>query len=125
MTAPKAFCEHRTRLVPTNAEYKASCLSNDMRGKLVAHAPGPQYLIVGCPTTYALMRRGLIRYPSRNKITPSHTMLSDEGRAVVCVILGQYADALTAAADFLDRISSSPPVVERNRELALAKFGIR
>lgn len=92
----------------TEAQDKAGLLSHDMREKLVAHAAGPRQLVVGCRTTKALQGRGLIRYPSRNKITPSETMLTEQGRQVVCVILGQYADALTAAKDFLERFASQP-----------------
>ena len=110
----------------TPAQSKAADLATKPRELLVEHVKGFVPLVRGPLeiTRGALLRRGLVRYKYSGSTSrfPVATVLTEEGREVVCVILGQYADSLIAAADFLERVASPPIVVGLERELALAKL---
>jgi hypothetical protein len=76
------------------------------RDSLVAHIEGPQQIVTGMErfTRQALISRGLLHHDPANMMTsrPSKTALTELGREVVCIILGDYADALVKA-DMLEQ----------------------
>lgn len=57
---------------------------------------------------------------------PTHTILTDLGRIVVCAVLTEYAEAIISAADFLERMGSPPtaplalPKIAKTAEETLA-----
>lgn len=109
----------------TEVQCKARDLNHAQRGVLIVHVTGKQTATRGCKTTYSLMTRGLIRYVGAkgesNSPRPTHTVITEEGREVVCAVLGEYADALVASSEFLEKISA-PSIVGLDRQLALAKL---
>jgi hypothetical protein len=102
-------------------------LKVSLRNLLIEHATGPQPIIRG-PEEHsraALLRRELIRYEWQNGVAasafPKATALTELGREVVCIILGDYADQIVASQKFLERLARKPKPVF-NREVALAKL---
>ncbi len=74
-------------------------MSKPLRDSLTAHANGPQPIVVGPESSSrsALISRGLVRYDLPGNVPtrrPHRTALTDLGREVLCVMLGDYADAL-------------------------------
>ena len=59
-----------------------------------------------------LLNRELIKYTQVNGAAstefPTHTALTEIGRATVCAVLAEYAEAIVNAGDFLDRMASPP-----------------
>lgn len=96
-----------------------------LRQFLIEHAPRPKPNIVdqNFATRGALLRRGLIRYVHRfadnHAECPHHTELTELGREVVCIILGQYADSIIASREFLARRQA--PTIAPDQELKLAR----
>ena len=116
----------------TEHQYKAADLSRAQREVLIVHALGPQPVqrsdvqrSDNGRTGIILMRRGLIRYTGPDGkcggSRPTHTLLTEDGRQVVCAILAEYADALVASAEFLKTIKA-PMIAEAGRERVLAKL---
>ena len=54
-------------------------------------------------TALALMDSGLIRFVGYGA-RPSRTRITEDGRAVLCFVLADYADALTAAGYAIGRL---------------------
>lgn len=61
-------------------------------------------------TRSALISRNLIRYEYAPTIVgrPRATVLTQLGREVVCIVLGQYADALERARERIGRLRDKP-----------------
>lgn len=114
---------HVPRRPRTMMEMDSYELSHNMREILVQHCPGPQPAIIGCHSRQCLIRRGLIDYAQYKGLSnrPTHTKLTEKGRELACVILGQYADAITGAKNFIKKLSA-PPTIPDDREMALAKL---
>lgn len=75
-------------------------------------------------TRRSLLAQELIRYDwapsSHHTGFPKATVLTEIGREVVCIILGHYADNLTART--FRKIIESPSIVSRiEQELAIAR----
>lgn len=78
-------------------------LSKPQRDSLMAHADGPQPIVVSPEilTRSALIDRGLIRYVIPGGVPtarPHRTALTEIGREVLCVMLGDLADTLARNA---------------------------
>lgn len=75
----------------------ASRLKWPQQMQLVEHARGPRRITVlrqgDVRTMNALIARGLIQ-PARRKARPSHTIATEQGRAVIAYLLGKWADVL-------------------------------
>jgi hypothetical protein len=73
-------------------------MSKQQRDSLIDHANGPQPIVIGpdSATRSSLIARGLLRYETHNRWkSPTHrTVLTEFGREVLCMVLGDYADAL-------------------------------
>ena len=72
------------------------------RNCLIAHVNGPQPFLTNDarPTKRSLIEYGLLRAPCGGQprvSRPKELVLSELGREVVCIVLGQYAEALIAA----------------------------
>ena len=78
----------------------ARTLSNIKRNRLIAHVSGPLPFDVGPTriTNNSLLAEGLLRRLDGENVAmrPTVLKLSELGRAVVCVILGEYADSLVS-----------------------------
>ena len=76
----------------------ARCLSIVQRNRLISFVPGPQAIDLSKPTDNSLRAEKLLKPESGgiNNPRPSGLMLTDLGREVSCIILGQFADALVA-----------------------------
>ena len=72
-----------------------------------------------------LLNRELIKYTQVSGAAatnfPTHTALTEIGRAVVCAVLAEYAEAIVNAGDFLERMSS-PPISAPSPETIQAAF---
>lgn len=77
----------------------ASRMPKAQRDLLIAHIDGPQPLTIGHESMVrnALLARDLLRFNDRTAFRPKTTHLTDTGREVLCIILGDYADALVRA----------------------------
>ena len=112
----------------TPAQRKAADLSTAQREVLITHALGQQPVNRGDKgrTCVVLMRHSLIRYVNANgqsvAYAPTHTILTDFGREVVCSILADYADALIAARKFLETVKAPPIVALPHDEIELARL---
>lgn len=106
----------------TTAHYKARDLQVLMREVLIDHANEKQPFLrtnPRHPSTVGLIRRGLLR-----TTTPAtHTELTMDGKEVVCIILGHYADAIIKTRAFLEKINFDKSLHAAQRpELELAKM---
>lgn len=54
-------------------------------------------------TTQSLISRGLLKYDNRLS-HPTHTMITEEGRAALCNALAEWADALSSAMQRSDSL---------------------
>lgn len=108
-------------------------LSKSQRDHLIEHISGPQPILTGPQVhiTGALISRNLIRYVhkfnDKHAKFPHHTKFTEFGREVVCIILGDYADALVRAgvlehappiALMRNAPMITPPLVDQEAELA-------
>ena len=96
------------------------------RRLLIEHCPGPRPIIRGPEenTRQALLARDLIRYDWAKAADrtgfPKATTLTELGREVVCIVLGHYADSITASQ--FRKVIESPSIVSRiEQELAMAR----
>lgn len=80
----------------------ANSLNHGLREMLMEHACGPVRISVGerHKTRKALVARKLIGTSPGAR--PAVTFLTDAGRAVVCLLLADYADALVKHADLIE-----------------------
>ena len=78
----------------------ANHLTKTQRDCLIEHVHGPQpfHTNVIRQTKQSLVETRLLRPPNGENMAlrPTELMLSELGREVVCIILGEYADALVA-----------------------------
>ena len=77
----------------------ARSMPKAQRDLLIRHINGPRPLAIG-PEIYtrnALVLRNLLRFDNPQNLRPRATLLTDLGRETVCIILGDYADALVRA----------------------------
>lgn len=128
---PQAIGEHH-RMTP--AQHRAIDMPHQMRELLMEHAAGPSPIRRngnerGCDqerTRQGLMRRNLVRYvnlQNPSSLPPTHTILTEDGREVVCIVLGHYVDAILRSRAFLEKMEAKPAsnAAQSSRELALAK----
>jgi hypothetical protein len=90
---------------PPYAPGIAHRLSRKQREMLIRHVAGSQPFIIGTetPTVQSLM--GLRLLKGDRQINHRNTALTYLGREVVCVVLGEYADALLLAGlDYEQRL---------------------
>ncbi len=93
-------------------------LSSKMRDVLIDHLDGAAVPVVKIKiselggldasraadryiTTRALILRGFLKYPSNRAKAPTHTLITEAGRAELGMLLGEYADALARARSLL------------------------
>lgn len=73
-------------------------VTTQLRDLLIEHIDGPVPINVRQPARYNLVRgavdRGLLRTNTRGHARPSHTFITESGRATLCAALGDWADAL-------------------------------
>lgn len=105
-------------------------LSSKMRDVLIDHLDGAAVPIIKISelsgldasrgadrhiTTRALILRGFLKHNSNRAKVPTHTLITEAGRAELCALLGEYADAIMRARLEL------PPVGEHYEALPAAK----
>lgn len=80
------------------SEHTIMNLSPAQHSMLIAHIDGPvEVFVINHLVRRALLTRRLLRGHPSGSIRPRKTILTEEGRRVVGVILGCYADALVNA----------------------------
>lgn len=79
-------------------------LSTIQRNRLIEYVAGPRHIALN-NTDNSLRTEQLLQPAASNRTNPrpSKLMLTELGRAVACIILGQYADALVACG-LADRV---------------------
>ncbi len=105
-------------------------LSSKMRDVLIDHLDGAAVPIIKISelsgldasraadrhlTTRALILRGFLKHNSNRAKAPTHTLITEAGRAELAALLGEYADAIVRARLEL------PPVGEHYEALPAAK----
>lgn len=99
------------------------------RDLLIEHAKGPHPITRGMPieaTRQVLVNLHLVFWANATgdvvRMSPTHTALNELGRETVCIILGQYADAIVSSQDFLEKMAAPSIMADLDRELALARI---
>ena len=89
----------------------ASRMPKPQRDLLIAHVDGPQPLTIGheSKARNALIERNLLRFNDPMAFRPKTTHLTNLGRETLCIILGDYADALVRCG----ALETVPPIVLR------------
>lgn len=107
----------------SHAQIVAAGIAHRGREYLISHVNGPRPIINGYreTTRRSLVNNKILQYWPPNTTRPKETRLTEFGRQIVCIVLGNYADALTEAKDFLEKLSA-PPIIPDDREMVLAKL---
>jgi hypothetical protein len=97
-------------------------LSTTMRDVLIEHLDGAAVPIVRRPgdrdrVVKALILRGLLKVNSNQAKAPTHTLITEPGRAELAALLGEYADAIVRAK------FQMPPQAEAETPMRLVRAG--